>query len=197
MMLNRAACLCVVCSERVEIGDGHFIKIRGKGWAVQHGQCPVVRRAHDTLDTMALAFLQAVRSQARSEDEGALADKAAPACPVNGPTKLPQPPTSGGSGMSERCTYTEKDVRCEAHGVGRASQTASHWLCEMHLSLMNDFATTYAKSGKPEDMKRMIGFTIRAAGGAKAMTERMAPSIEAGARLISALVNHPKDKPPA
>lgn len=58
-MLNKAPCPCVRCGEIVKTGDGHFVKIPGKGWKVEHGMCPVIQRAQDTLDRAALDGLAA------------------------------------------------------------------------------------------------------------------------------------------
>jgi hypothetical protein len=64
--------------------------------------------------------------------------------------------------------------------VGRDSPTARHWLCDEHLA---EFQAAF-ESG---DAKKIIGVTIRAGGGAEAMTERMQPSIDVAAKLLSAL----------
>lgn len=62
-MQNKAPGPCVVCGETVPANEGHFIKIKGQGWKVQHGICPVVQRAHDSLDIMARAFFEASRAR--------------------------------------------------------------------------------------------------------------------------------------
>jgi len=59
-MLNKAAVPCVRCGETVEIGDGHFVKIAGKGWKVEHGSCPVIKRTYDALNAAALAMLNSL-----------------------------------------------------------------------------------------------------------------------------------------
>lgn len=92
--------------------------------------------------------------------------------------------------MSEAlCTYED----CDKRGVGRVCETASHWLCEDHLLALKSASDTYAKSGDREDMKRMLGHTIRAMGGAKAATEKMRPSIETASKLFSVLSSMKKD----
>jgi len=64
MMLNKAACPCVRCGETIEPGDGHSVKVAGKGWAYEHGMCPVVNRAHDALDRSALDVVAAALFEA-------------------------------------------------------------------------------------------------------------------------------------
>ncbi len=89
--------------------------------------------------------------------------------------------------MSGQCTYTEKGVRCTEPGEGQTGPTASHWLCEHHLEELIGAIDNYGYRGGIDNLKRMIGMTVRAGGGAQAMTDKMQPSIEAGARVIEAL----------
>ncbi len=60
-MLNKAPCPCVRCGETIEVGEGHSVKVAGKGWRYEHGRCPVVNRALDSLDAMAAALFEAVK----------------------------------------------------------------------------------------------------------------------------------------
>lgn len=55
--LNRAPCPCVRCGETIEAGEGHSVKVPGKGWQYEHGQCPTFKRALDSLDIAAAAAL--------------------------------------------------------------------------------------------------------------------------------------------
>lgn len=67
-MLNKAPVACIRCGETVEVGDGHFVKVAGKGWKVEHATCPVVQRARDSLDVMAHAYIQALQIAMRKSD---------------------------------------------------------------------------------------------------------------------------------
>lgn len=89
--------------------------------------------------------------------------------------------------MSEQCTYAEKDIRCTDAGVGRTGPKASHWLCQKHLQNLNRALSDYASSGDAADGRRVVGMIVRAGGGAKAMADNMAPSINAGVAAILAL----------
>lgn len=82
-----------------------------------------------------------------------------------------------------RCTYKD----CEREGVGKADETASHWLCVGHLEALTSARDEFYLAGTRSAMKRMLGHTILAMGGAQAATERMKPAIEVGAKAIGAL----------
>ena len=84
--------------------------------------------------------------------------------------------------MDRQCTY----VGCAKSGVGRSSKTASNWLCDDHLAEFRRRSEA-AQAGEDNATQRLLGFIVRAGGGAAAMTERMKPSIEAGARAVEAL----------
>ena len=83
------------------------------------------------------------------------------------------------------CTYKD----CEKEGVGKAADTASHWLCDEHLTALTSARDEFYSTGDQSAMKRMMGHTIRAMGGAEKATERMKPAIEAGAKMIGALAS--------
>lgn len=78
------------------------------------------------------------------------------------------------------CTH----VNCSAEGIGKTGPTASHWLCQPHLDALNAIIAKAIETGDPDDTKRMVGMTIRAAGGAQAMAERMSASITTGAAAL-------------
>lgn len=84
-----------------------------------------------------------------------------------------------------RCTYQG----CEMEGVGKAAETASHWLCDEHLKALTTARDEFYSTGDQSAMKRMMGHTIRAMGGAKAATERMKPAIDVAAKAIGALAS--------
>lgn len=84
--------------------------------------------------------------------------------------------------MDRQCTY----VGCVKSGVGRSAETASNWLCDDHLAEFRR-RTEAAQAGEDNATQRLLGFIVRAGGGAAAMTERMKPSVEAGARAVEAL----------
>lgn len=83
------------------------------------------------------------------------------------------------------CTYKD----CEKEGVGKAAETATHWLCDEHLKALTTARDQFYSTGDKDAMKRMMGHAVRAMGGAKAATERMKPTAEAGAKLIGALAS--------
>lgn len=40
-MRNKYSGTCYRCGKRVEVGDGHFERVPGKGWRVQHASCAI------------------------------------------------------------------------------------------------------------------------------------------------------------
>lgn len=46
-MRNKYSGICYRCGKIVEIGEGHFERIIGKGWRVQHAQCAIKYRGTD------------------------------------------------------------------------------------------------------------------------------------------------------
>jgi hypothetical protein len=71
--------------------------------------------------------------------------------------------------MERQCTH----VNCDHTGVGKVAETSGHWLCEQHLQAMKDAIEKWHKSGDVADMKKMLGITVRSAGGAERMTAQM------------------------
>jgi hypothetical protein len=43
-MRNKYPGTCYRCGKRVEVGEGHFERIPGKGWRVQHAECAIKYR---------------------------------------------------------------------------------------------------------------------------------------------------------
>ena len=48
-MRNKYPGICYRCGERVEVGQGHFEKIIGGGWRVQHASCAIKYRGTKTV----------------------------------------------------------------------------------------------------------------------------------------------------
>lgn len=46
-MRNRFAGTCYRCGEHVAPGDGHFERLIGRGWRVQHATCAIKYRGTD------------------------------------------------------------------------------------------------------------------------------------------------------
>lgn len=45
-MRNKFKGICYRCNKEVEVGDGHFEKIKGtKNWRVQHATCAIEHRS--------------------------------------------------------------------------------------------------------------------------------------------------------
>jgi hypothetical protein len=91
--------------------------------------------------------------------------------------------------MTRSCTYRG----CERAGVGRTAETASNWLCQPHLDEFERRAAA-VRVGEEAAMPRLLGFIVRAGGGAEKMTERMRPSIETASRAVSALLEGGEDE---
>lgn len=81
--------------------------------------------------------------------------------------------------VERKCTY----VDCRENGIGRVAETSGHWLCENHLKAIKDAIEKWRTSGDRSDMKKMLGMTVRAAGGAEAMTDRILGKRKADAHL--------------
>lgn len=67
---------------------------------------------------------------------------------------------------TDKCTHES----CDKKGVGKAADTASHWLCQEHLDALTRDRDKFYSTGDQDAMKRMVGKAIRGMGGAKAAT---------------------------
>lgn len=56
-----------------------------------------------------------------------------------------------------RCTYKD----CEREGVGKAADTATHWLCKEHLEALTSNRDEFFKTGDKDAMKRMVAHAIK------------------------------------
>lgn len=50
-MRNKYPGICYRCGKRVEVGEGHFERVPGRGWRVQHADCAIKYRGTKTVFT--------------------------------------------------------------------------------------------------------------------------------------------------